>query len=302
MLERVLGEQIVLRDAPAHDPAVVRVDASQMEQVLMNLAVNARDAMPRGGELTIATTNVLLDEASASTHTGAHAGWYVRLSVSDTGTGMSPQVKARIFEPFFTTKGVGKGTGLGLSTVFGIVRQSGGFIAVDSEPGRGTCFQVHLPRTEPSAAVDEEHAGSIAPLSGTETILIAEDNPALRVLIGKVLRGYGYSVLEASDAETALPLAEAHPGTIDVLVTDVVLPGMHGRALADALVRTRPELRVLFASGHSDDTIAEQGVLAPGIMLLRKPFSPEELGRKIRDLLHRQKRSLPTESGAPAAP
>jgi CheY-like chemotaxis protein len=268
----------------APDLGMVKADPGQIEQVIMNLAVNARDAMPDGGKLTIETTNVVLGEEYTREHLPVPAGSYALLSVSDTGTGMDEATKARLFEPFFTTKDQGKGTGLGLATVYGIVKQSGGFIWVYSELGQGTTFKVYLPR------VDEAVSESAAPappqsLHGSETVLIAEDAAPVRSVAREVLRRHGYRVLAAADGPSALELAAAHPGPIDLLITDVIMPEMSGRQLADRLRDLRTTLRVLFVSGYTDDAIVRHGILEPGIAFLQKPFSPESLARKVREVL-----------------
>jgi PAS domain S-box-containing protein len=284
MLKRLIGEDVELVTVLAPDLGMVKADPGQIEQVIMNLAVNARDAMPDGGKLTIETTNVVLGEEYTREHLPVPAGSYALLSVSDTGTGMDEATKARLFEPFFTTKDQGKGTGLGLATVYGIVKQSGGFIWVYSELGQGTTFKVYLPR------VDEAVSESAAPappqsLHGSETVLIAEDAAPVRSVAREVLRRHGYRVLAAADGPSALELAAAHPGPIDLLITDVIMPEMSGRQLADRLRDLRTTLRVLFVSGYTDDAIVRHGILEPGIAFLQKPFSPESLARKVREVL-----------------
>jgi two-component system cell cycle sensor histidine kinase/response regulator CckA len=284
MLKRLIGEDIELVTVLAPDLGMVKADPGQVEQVIMNLAVNARDAMPDGGQLTIETTNVELGQQYAQEHLPVPPGSYVLFSVSDTGTGMDEATKARLFEPFFTTKEQGKGTGLGLATVYGIVKQSGGFIWVYSELGQGTTLKVYLPR------VDEAVTGQTAPASpqslhGTETILIAEDAAPVRSVAREVLRRHGYRVLAAADGPSALELAAAHPGPIDLLITDVIMPEMSGRHLADRLKDLRTTLRVLFVSGYTDDAIVRHGILEPGIAFLQKPFTPESLARKVREVL-----------------
>jgi len=250
----------------------------------MNLAVNARDAMPEGGKLTIETANLELDATYTDQHRAVSPGAYVLLSVSDTGTGMDEHTKARVFEPFFTTKEQGKGTGLGLATVYGIVKQSGAFIWVYSELGRGTTFKIYFPRVEDVASVP---AAPTAPesLRGTETVLVAEDAAAVRAVIQQVLASHGYQVLEAADGRSALELGARHEGPVHLLVTDVVMPEMSGRQLADRLQERRPTLKVLFVSGYTDDAIVRHGILEPGIAFLQKPFTPEALARKVREAL-----------------
>jgi CheY-like chemotaxis protein len=284
ILHRVIGEHIALRTSLASSLSPVRADASQLEQVIMNLAVNARDAMPAGGRITIETSDVTLEGELAREHPEAHAGAYVMLAVGDTGTGITPEVRAHLFEPFFTTKEVGKGTGLGLATVYGIVHQSGGFIGVDTELERGTRFRIYLPRaevpdTEPVRPVPEP-----AP-SGTGTVLVVEDEAGVRHLARHVLSRFGYRVLEAADGIEALRLAEVEQGSIDLLLTDVVMPGMSGAELADRFLALRPHTRVLYASGYADDAVMRHGVRHDGVPFLQKPFEPDELVRCVRELL-----------------
>ncbi|HEU5261858.1 MAG TPA: PAS domain S-box protein [Gemmatimonadales bacterium] len=285
MLRRLIGEDIELVTQLATDLDSVSADPGQLEQVLLNLAVNARDAMPRGGRLTIETANVALTAEYAERHHRMPPGAYVLLAVSDTGVGMDEATQAHLFEPFFTTKEVGKGTGLGLATVYGIVKQSGGYIWVYSEPERGTTLKVYLPRVtgaaEPLRAAlprgDLQH--------GSETVLLVEDAAPVRALARKGLEAYGYRVLDAPDGPTALDLAARHAGGIDVLVTDVVMPGMSGRELAERLAPHRPEMKVLYTSGYTDDAMVRQGVLRSGVAFLQKPFVPETLARKVREVL-----------------
>jgi len=284
MLRRVIGEDVVLGLALSKDIGNVRADPGQLQQVIMNLAVNARDAMPQGGKLLLETANVDLSEQYAELHQPVIPGPYVMLAVSDTGTGMPPDVKARIFEPFFTTKEKGKGTGLGLSTVYGIVKQSGGYVWVYTELGRGTTFKIYLPRVDapPDRLVKPREAGS---LTGTETILLAEDDAILRPLAKALLEKLGYLVLEAENADAALAAAAAHQGPVHLLVSDVVMPGPSGRELARRLAALRPETRVLFVSGYTDDAIVHHGMLEPGLNFLQKPFTPAVLARKVREVL-----------------
>jgi PAS domain S-box-containing protein len=285
MLRRMIGEDMRLATKLEHGLWAVRADPGQVEQVLMNLAVNARDAMPRGGRMTIETRNVELDESYVWTHPDARPGPHVLLSVTDTGSGMPPEVKARLFEPFFTTKGPGQGTGLGLSTVYGIVRQSGGHIGVHSEIGVGTTFKVFLPRAEASAQGLKVHAGIRVPPRGKETILIAEDEDAVRALTRRVLVGCGYTVLEATDGANAVQIAAGHAGPIHLLITDVVMPGAGGRAVAEQLTEEHPGIRVLFMSGYTDDAVLRHGVLSERVNFLQKPFSPAALAFKVRHVL-----------------
>jgi len=283
LLTRLLGEDISLTTSLAPGLGAVKVDPGQLEQIIMNLAVNARDAMPRGGRLSIETGNVEMDESYVRGHPVAHPGPYVMLAVSDTGIGMDAVTQARIFEPFFTTKEAGKGTGLGLATVYGIVKQSGGFIWVYSEPGHGTSFKIYLPRVDEPVS----RASAAAPelVGGSETVLVVEDVAAVRAVARQMLERHGYTVLEAPDGETALRLAGKHQGAIRLLLTDVVMPEVSGRQLADQLLELRPDMKVLFMSGYTDDAIVRHGVLQEGIAYLQKPFTPETLARKVRAVL-----------------
>ena len=284
MLQRILGADVELVIVTPNAAGRVRVDPSHIEQVVLNLVVNARDAMPTGGTLTIETADVDLDEDYALSHLPSKSGPHVMLTVSDTGTGMSQETQTRIFEPFFTTKEVGKGTGLGLSTVFGIVSQSGGNVWVYSEPGIGTTFKVYLPSVD--AEVDVPRA-SPAPktLHGTETILVVEDEAQVRTIVVNILRRHGYHVIEAPNATEALLLSESHPETIDLLVTDVVMPKMSGPELAKRLAPSRPTMKVLCMSGYTDDSIVRHGVLDAGVAFLQKPLTPSALASKVRAVL-----------------
>lgn len=285
MLRRLIGEDIDLRTVLAQDVGAVRADPGQLEQVIANLAVNARDAMPKGGKLTIETANVTLDEAYAAGRPVTVPGRYVMFAVSDTGVGMGEETKARVFEPFFTTKPKGKGTGLGLATVYGIVKQSGGYIWVYSEPGRGTTFKVYLPRVdapvEPAGTAPVETSS----LRGSETILLCEDQEQVRTLTRRMLEARGYDVLVARSGHEALRLAEERSGPIHLLVTDVVMPGMSGKELALLLNPPRPAMKVLYVSGYTDESIVQHGVLEPGAAFLQKPFTAEMLARKVREVL-----------------
>ena len=284
MLPRLIGEDVVV-DIDL-DPLLGRIkaDQGQIEQVVMNLAVNARDAMPNGGKVQIETGNREFDELYCSEHPGAKPGRYVMLAMTDTGAGMTPETLAHIFEPFFTTKEVGKGTGLGLATVYGIVKQSGGYIWVDSAPGIGSSFQIYLPRVEENVSKTAADVPTDN-LRGTETILLVEDADALRKLARSFLTEHGFQVIVASNGEEALRVAEKHGRPVDLLVTDVVMPGMNGRALADRLLIKQPKLKVLYISGYTDSFIAGHGVLEEGTFLLHKPFTEEVLIRKVRDVL-----------------
>ncbi|MGE5325419.1 MAG: PAS domain S-box protein [Deltaproteobacteria bacterium] len=285
MLRRLIGEDIDLVTILAEGLGSVRADPGQVEQVIVNLAVNARDAMPQGGKLTLETANVHLDDSYARTHVSLVPGEYVMLAVSDTGTGMDSKTQAHIFEPFFTTKEMGKGTGLGLATVYGIVKQSGGYIWVYSEPGRGATFKVYLPRVEKTAAAPGAGKAAVRPVQGNETVLLVEDEPALRSMVRNVLKSNGYQVLEARHGEDALVVCEMHRGPIHLLLTDVVMPGMGGRALAEHLVSLYPGMKILYMSGYTDDAIVHHGVLGSGMAFLQKPFTTESVVRKVREVL-----------------
>jgi PAS domain S-box-containing protein len=289
MLRRVIGEDVDLVTSLDPDVGSVKADVGQLEQVLMNLAVNARDAMPAGGQVMLETANIEYDPDYARDEAAGPARRFVMLAVSDTGIGMDEATKARIFEPFFTTKGPGKGTGLGLATVYGIVQQSGGYIWVYSELGRGTTFKIYLPEVDapPEAAAV---AASELP-RGTETVLLVEDSEAVRAVARQVLERQGYTVLEAPRGDVALALAAAHDGPIHLLLTDVVMPGLSGRQVADQLTELRPDMQVLYASGYTDDAVVRHGVLEAGIAYLQKPFTTATLTRKVRETLDRPTRS-----------
>jgi len=286
MLRRIIGEDIDLLTVLGHELGAVQADRGQIEQVVMNLAANARDAMPQGGKLTIETANADLDAAYAQEHLEVQPGPYVMLAVSDTGLGLDQKSQARIFEPFFTTKELGKGTGLGLSMVYGIVRQSGGFIYVYSNPGEGTTFKIYLPRLE--AAGDLAAGLGQVPDScewGWETILMVEDEDMVRQVARRILTRYGYTVLEAASGHDALVVSREHAGPIHLMLTDVVMPGMSGWETAENLKPQRPEMKVLFMSGHTENTIVHHGVLDPGVAFIQKPFRYNVLAQKIREML-----------------
>jgi two-component system cell cycle sensor histidine kinase/response regulator CckA len=285
MLRRIIGEDIQIETILPPDLWPVKADPPQLEQIIVNLAVNARDAMPDGGKLTVETANVVLDEAYTRQHLNIQPGSYILLVVSDTGIGMNQETKARIFEPFFTTKAQDKGTGLGLSTVYGIVKQNRGDIWVYSEEGRGTTFKIYLPRVE-EATSPPTHARDSAEMStGTETVLLVEDEAQVRDLARSVLAGQGYTVLEARNGQEALQLAADHTGSIHLLLCDVVMPGMSGQAVTRQLSQTQPDLKLLFISGYTNETIAHHGELDSGVAFLQKPFSPTVLARKVREVL-----------------
>jgi two-component system cell cycle sensor histidine kinase/response regulator CckA len=293
MIHRLIGEDIEL--VMKLDPAIgsVKADHGQIEQVVMNLAVNARDAMPKGGKLALETATATFDQAYTHQHAGSKVGSYVMFSVRDTGMGMSAETLVHIFEPFFTTKELGKGTGLGLATVYGVVKQSGGYICVDSEIGHGSSFKVYLPLIEEPVQVPEAVAPAAEFLRGSETMLVVEDAAPLRKLSVTLLEQYGYRVLSAANGAEALELAEKDIQSVDLLLTDVIMPGLGGHALAQRLQALRPGLKVLYMSGYTDSSIAQHGVLEQGISLLHKPFTEEELVRKIREVLDAGKPSAP---------
>jgi CheY-like chemotaxis protein len=289
----VIGEDIDLVSVPGPDLGYVLADKGQLAQVILNLVVNARDAMPRGGKLTLETANVYFDEAYAATHPEVRPGAHVMLAVSDTGCGMTEEVRAHVFEPFFTTKEPGKGTGLGLATVFGIVKQSGGHITVYTEVGVGTTFKLYLPLVgERSRKMQPEIAVSELP-HGTETILLVEDADPVRALAREVLQRSGYTILEARHGLEALVVAEQFKGKIDLLVTDVVMPQMGGPELAKLLRDARPGTKVLYLSGYTDDAVFRHGLLEGETAFVQKPFAMAVLARKVREVLDRELSSLP---------
>jgi len=290
MLRRLIGEDIDLVTVPEEGLWSLKADPGQIEQIIMNLAVNARDAMPRGGKLTLETANVDLDENYARAHAGSKPGPYVMLAVSDTGTGMDSQTQARIFEPFFTTKGPGKGTGLGLSTVYGIVKQSGGNIWVYSELGHGTTFKIYLPRVEEAIEQAEPAMAQTVSRQGSETVLLVEDEAAVRMLVRGVLESNGYRVLEARHGAEAILICDEHKDPIHLLMTDVIMPEMGGRQLAERVSAQRPETKILYMSGYTDSAIVHHGVLESGTDFLQKPFTPDTLVRKVRAVLDRNPR------------
>jgi two-component system cell cycle sensor histidine kinase/response regulator CckA len=292
LLRRVIGEDIELDFRTDAKIGSVKADPGQVEQVIINLATNARDAMPTGGRLTIAIANVDLDEAYVDRQVMVRPGHYVQLVVSDTGCGMDKETQSHIFEPFFTTKEPGKGTGLGLATVYGIVKQSGGYIWVYSEPGHGTTFKIHLPMVVEAAAESPRHAERSAELPrGSETILVVEDDASLREVACEFLQSSGYTVISAESPGQALRLAESHNGSIDFLLTDVILPKMNGRELATRLIKARPGMKVLYVSGYADGIVREgvHGPLEEGLAFLQKPYTRDVVTRKIREILDSQR-------------
>ena len=286
MLGRLIGEDVNVVVGLCPEPALVVADRGQLEQILMNLAVNARDAMPRGGTLTLETANVDLDANYSKTHLAVVPGPYVALTMRDTGTGMTPDVQARMFEPFFTTKDEGKGTGLGMATVYGIVARCGGSISVRSSPGEGTAFDIYFPRADACALADDAPPPAATPRNATQTVLVVEDEEGLRELAKRLLERQGYTVLLAAGADEALRLFDG-PTDIDVLLTDVVMPGTSGPELTRRLIEQQPDLKVIYMSGYTEDAIVHHGALKPGIGFLNKPFTSESLGREIREALAR---------------
>jgi len=284
LVRPLIGENVELIARLDPDAGYTRADAGQLEQVLMNLVVNAKDAMPNGGRLTIETQNMVVDESHRRGQTFIHPGGYVMLSVSDTGMGMDKETQSRIFEPFFTTKEKGKGTGLGLSTVYGIVKQSGGYVIVQSEVGSGSTFHIYLPQADGTA---EKHTVPVARAAagGTETVLLVEDEESVRQLVHDTLQSKGYKVIEAENGEGGLRAAAGHGGKIDLVITDVVMPGMGGREMAEQLINVRPETKVLYLSGYTEDAIVSEGTIESGTAFLQKPFTLQNLSRKVREIL-----------------
>jgi CheY-like chemotaxis protein len=286
MLRRLIGEDITLFSVFRPGPTFVRADPGQIEQILMNLCVNARDAMPDGGELRIELSSIEFDAPGVVDRPGVEPGTYVRLSVSDTGVGMAPDVIDHIFEPFFTTKETGKGTGLGLATVYGIVKQNGGHIDVETRPGRGSAFHVCFPRVDVAEDVPTAAVLSHASRHGAETILLVEDEQRVRDLVSTVLRRCGYTILEACRGEEALEVARNHVAPIHLLLSDIVMPGIGGRALAARITELRPDTRILLMSGYSDDVILRTGIEAAKTPFIQKPFTATDLALKVREVLN----------------
>jgi len=297
LLSPMLGEDVELAIVPAEDLGRVRADPGQIGQVLMNLAANSRDAMPQGGRFIVETENLAINEGFSAQHADMPTGSYVVLSVTDTGSGMSPEVRSHIFEPFFTTKEKGKGTGLGLATVYGIVKQSGGYIWVYSEPNLGATFKLYLPRVDAPPEPLQPVLAPVASCRGSETLLVVEDEEGVRVLVRDYLRMKGYTVLEAQHGEEALRIASEHSGAISLMITDVIMPGMNGRELAQRMAIVRPATKVLYMSGYAENAVYRKGVLEPGCPFLQKPFSPPHLGRKVREVLGSE-RDSPLLQGA----
>jgi CheY-like chemotaxis protein len=284
-----MGEDVEVSVELHAEATTIRADPNQLDQVVMNLVVNARDAMPEGGKLSIETGAVEWDDSYAQSHPGARAGPYVMLAVSDTGVGMNEETRRHIFEPFFTTKEVGKGTGLGLSTVHGIVEQSGGYIDVHSEPGHGTTFKVYLPRTE-DAAADAGMPEALPAVRGKETVLVVKDQAEVRKYAAAALEAYGYRVIQAESAAEALLVCEREADRIDLVLTDVVMPNLSGRELAHRLEKRWPEIKVLFMSGYTGDAIMHHGAPKEGTEYIPKPFGPDQLAIKVREVLGAPKR------------
>jgi len=291
MLHRLIGEDIELRTKPSAALGAVRADPGQIEQAIVNLVVNARDAMPKGGRLTIETADVELDRSYAAAHVPFQPGPYVLLAISDTGVGMDGATKARLFEPFFTTKEPGRGTGLGLATVYGIVKQSGGYVWAYSELGHGTTFKIYLPRVAETPERPESATGTPTPVRGSETVLVVEDQEEVRKLTKRVLEGRGYAVLAARNGAEALEIVARHPTRIHLMITDVVMPGMNGRELAELACARRRDLKVLYVSGYTGEAVLQHRLLEAGVAFLQKPFTPDALARKTREVLDNGKQA-----------
>jgi PAS domain S-box-containing protein len=285
LLRPLIGENIELVSRLAGDLGRTRADAAQIEQVIMNLVVNSKDAMPNGGKIIIQTANESLDGDLPRECSYIQPGPYVMLSIEDNGHGMDKETQSRIFEPFFTTKEKGKGTGLGLSTVYGIIKQSGGYVLAQSEVGRGTTFRIYLPRVEEPAEISGGTRASQSATGGSETVLLVEDEESVRQLVRETLEAKGYKVLEADHGAAALRIASDHHGPIDMLITDVVMPGMSGRELSEQLSASDPDIKILYLSGYTEDAVVHQGVLEPGTSFLQKPFTLQALARKVREVL-----------------
>lgn len=285
MLRHLIGEDIKVSSVFGKELGRVEADPGQIEQIIMNLAINARDAMPQGGTFSIETANLDADEAFSRQHPDVQPGTYVMLTIGDTGYGMDEETVSHIFEPFFTTKGPDRGTGLGLSTVYGIVEQYGGAIEVDSNPGQGTVFRIYLTRVEEQVESSQPGEYPGASLRGHETVLLVEDEDEVRNLASRVLLQSGYTLLEARNGEEALLMCELHEGSIHLLVTDVVMPGMNGRELSERLVPLQPQVKVIYISGYTDDVVVHHGVSETNSAFLQKPFEPEVLARKVREVL-----------------
>jgi CheY-like chemotaxis protein len=285
MIVRILGADVELSMDLTPDVGIVRADAGQLEQVLLNLGVNARDAMPGGGRLRVRTANADVADQLSGTASPPPAGRYVELAVSDTGTGMPPDVMTHIFEPFFTTKPPGEGTGLGLASVYGIITQSGGSIVVESDVDVGTTFRIYLPRVEEAAGTPPARASEAPPRGGSETLLVVEDDPPVRAFLARVLRQHGYAVYEAGRAEEALRWLREGRLRFQLLVTDAVLPGLSGKGIADQAAALQPGIRALLVSGHPEATLARRGIIVAGTPLLEKPFSAAALARRVRAVL-----------------
>ena len=288
MLKRMIGEHIEILTILDPELEKVYADSGQIDQMIINLTINARDAMPKGGKLTIETANADLNENYFREHgiTGIKSGHYVVLAVSDTGIGMDKETREHIFEPFFTTKKVGKGTGLGLSTVYGIVKQNNGFVWVYSEPGKGTTFKSYLPKVKGDADAEEKEQTPVVDFGGFETVLLVEDDDGLRKFAQEVFLMHGYRVLDAENGEDALRVSKEHDGQIHLLLTDVVMPRMGGKELAERLQPLYPGMKVIYMSGYTDNAIVHHGVLEPGLNFLEKPFTPEGLACKVRETLN----------------